>query len=124
MNHIVKGSSMPNDSLISAIEGLRETYSQRQRATNGLLAALKGTTGALSKANRSLREYADQNANLNRAELAQAQQAFGAARLKDEAIDPLMPDLRREVSADRAGDGAERCPGRAARRGRRCRQAG
>src|SRR5437764_897371 len=99
MNHIVKGSSMPNDLLISAIEGLRETYSQRQRATNGLLAALKGTTSALSKANRSLREYADQNANLNRAELAQAQQAFGAARLKDEAIDPLMPDLRREVKA-------------------------
>ena len=90
---------MPNDSLISAIEGLRETYSQRQRATNGLLAALKGTTGALSKANRSLKEYADQNANLNRSEIAQAQQAFGAARLKDDAIDPLMPDLRREVKS-------------------------
>lgn len=31
---------MPTDSLISALENLRETYSQRQKATNSLLTAL------------------------------------------------------------------------------------
>src|SRR6266545_867555 len=86
---------MPNDELIGELDRLRETYGQRQRTTNSLLAALKGATGALTKAGRSLRDYADQNPSANG--LAQAQQAFGALRLKEEAVDPLMPDLRREV---------------------------
>ena len=90
---------MPNDSLLSAIEGLRETYSQRQRTTNNLLTALKGTTSALGKASRNLKEYADLDTRPNADGIAQAQQAFGALRLKDEAIDPLMPDLRREVKS-------------------------
>jgi hypothetical protein len=90
---------MPNDALISDLEQLRDSYSQRQKVTNSLLAALKGTTAALGKAGRNLNDYATQNSNLNSTALAQAQQAFGALRLKDEAIDPLMPELRREVKA-------------------------
>src|SRR5205823_14977679 len=90
---------MSNDALIGALEHLRETYSQRQKATTGLLTALKGTTSALGKANRSLREYADQDTRLQPAGLAQAQQTLTATRLKEEVVDPLVPDLRREAKA-------------------------
>lgn len=45
---------MPNNALITALEDLRDTYSQRQKATNNLLAALRGVTGSLGKAGRSL----------------------------------------------------------------------
>ncbi len=51
---------MPNDALISTLDQLRERYSQRQRATNAVMGALKGMTGALSKASRTLKDYADQ----------------------------------------------------------------
>jgi hypothetical protein len=90
---------MPNDSLLGELERLRDTYSQRQKATNSLLTALKGTASALGKANRTLNDYANQNSTLNSATLAQAQQTFGALRLKDEAIDPVLPELRRETKA-------------------------
>jgi hypothetical protein len=90
---------MPNDSLLEELERLRDTYSQRQKATNSLLTALKGTASALGKANRTLNDYSNQNSNLNSATLTQAQQIFSALRLKDEAIDPLLPDLRREAKA-------------------------
>jgi hypothetical protein len=90
---------MPNDSLISALERLRETYIQQQKATNSLLGALKGTTSALNKASRSLNDYAEQNTNSNQARLAQAQQVFNELRLKEEAVDPLLPELRREAKA-------------------------
>jgi len=56
---------MPKDALISELERLRKTYSQRQKATNNLLATLKGTTAALGKINRLLREYAELNPNTN-----------------------------------------------------------
>jgi hypothetical protein len=90
---------MPNDALITALEDLRDTYSQRQRATNSLLAALRGVTGSLGTAGRTLSEYAGQSPGLDRARLSRAQEAFDALRLKDDAIDPLLPDLRREVKA-------------------------
>jgi hypothetical protein len=90
---------VPNDALITALEDLRDKYSQRQRATNSLLAALRGVTGSLGKAGRTLSEYAGQSPGLDRARLSRAQEAFDALRLKDDAIDPLLPDLRREVKA-------------------------
>src|SRR5215207_6262511 len=86
---------MPNDALISELDRLRDTYSQRQKATNNLLTTLKGTTAALGKTNRILREYAELNSNTN--DIAKAQQSFSASGLKEEAIDPLLPSLRREA---------------------------
>jgi hypothetical protein len=83
---------MPDAALIVALEGLRDSYSQRQKATNGLVTALKAATGALNKAGRTLREYAPASPTL-----IQAQQAFATLRLKDEAVDPLLPELRRET---------------------------
>jgi hypothetical protein len=88
---------MPNDALIAALDRLRDSYSQRQKATNGLLTALKGATSALGKANRTLREYAEQNPNGGSSTLTQAQQAFNTSQLKEEAVDPLLPELRREM---------------------------
>ncbi|MEI7771644.1 MAG: hypothetical protein WCI67_16760 [Chloroflexales bacterium] len=88
---------MPDAALIVALEGLRDSYSQRQKATTGLIAALKAATGALNKAGRAIREYAP--APAPGGALSQAQQAFAAQRLKDEAVDPLLPELRREAKA-------------------------
>src|SRR3569832_70790 len=62
---VVQGIDMPDDALIGELDRLREIYSQRQKATNNLLATLKGTTAALSKTNRILREYADLNPDTN-----------------------------------------------------------
>lgn len=92
---------MPDDALIERLDTLRESYSGRLRAANGLLTALKGSTGALSKANRAFRDYAegDPSPLLDEEKLACARQAFESSRLKDEAVDPLLPELRRETKA-------------------------
>src|SRR5215208_1035356 len=88
---------MPTEMLIGALDQLRDNYNQRHKATNGLVTALKGTTSSLNKAARALKDYADQNGGVNQATLTQSQQAFGELRLKEEAIEPIMPELRREL---------------------------
>lgn len=80
---------MPNAPLQETLEQLRESYSQRQKSVNSLLAALKGTSSSLGKASRFLREYADQN--VNGIALSEAQASFA------QIADPLLPDLRREA---------------------------
>lgn len=87
---------MPGEALITSLDSLREVYIQRQRATNNLLAALKGTSDALGKAGRSLREYVEQSP-VSSAAVAQSQESFGVLRLRDDAIDPVLPELRREL---------------------------
>lgn len=87
---------MPDAALIGALEELRESYGQRQKLTANLLAALKGATGALGKAGRALRDYAERSpAGADGA--ARALETLSASRLRDEAIDPLLPGLRREA---------------------------
>jgi hypothetical protein len=92
---------MPNEALIETLDRLRETYSQRQKSTNSLLTTLKGTTSALGKASRNLRDYLEQSSNGNGTGLTEAQEAFAQGlfvqRLRDEVADPLLPDLRREA---------------------------
>lgn len=87
---------MPNETLIAALEDLRDSYAQRQRLTQNLMKALKSASSALGKANRALREYAELNGSSSDA-IAQAQASFGAMRLKEEAIDPTQPELRRNT---------------------------
>lgn len=87
---------MPDAALISALEELREGYVQRQKLTANLLAALKGATGALSKAGKMLREYVERNPG-NAEGAVRAMETLAATRLRDEAIDPLLPGLRREA---------------------------
>jgi hypothetical protein len=91
---------VPNDVLIAQLDSLRETYNGRLRATNGLLAALKATTDAFGKTGRSLREYAEAGASVTDMDkLANAREAFETQRIKDDAVDPLRPELRREVKS-------------------------
>jgi len=88
---------MPDQALIEALESLRESYGQRQKMTNNLLAALKSTGSTLGKAGRTLREYSEASPSAGAQSLGQALQTFSTLRVKDEAIDPLLPDLRREA---------------------------
>jgi hypothetical protein len=89
---------MPTEALLVALDRLREQYVQRQRATNSLQTALKGATNALNKAGRALRDYPEQGANGPSA-LGRSREAFGALRLREEAVEPLMPELRRELKS-------------------------
>lgn len=86
---------MPDAALISALEELRESYGQRQKLTANLLASLKGATSALGKAGKSLRDYAERSPDINGA--ARALDTLAASRLREEAFDPLLPGLRRDV---------------------------
>lgn len=87
---------MPDAALIGAVEELRESYAQRRRLTANLLAALKGVTGALGKAGKSLRDYSER-APGGADGAARALESLTAARLREETIDPLLPGLRREA---------------------------
>ncbi len=86
---------MPDAALIGALEELRESYGQRQKLTANLLAALKGLAGALGKAGKGLRDYAERGPGGDGA--ARAHEALASSRLRDEAVDPLLPGLRREA---------------------------
>src|SRR5258707_1024241 len=89
--------TMPNEALITAVDSLRDQYSQRQKVTQNLLTALKGTPATLAKTARALHEYAEQGGSIDQNKLGQAQQTFEALRVKDDAVDPLTPDLKRET---------------------------
>ncbi|MDQ2806482.1 MAG: hypothetical protein M3Z04_06135 [Chloroflexota bacterium] len=87
---------MANEDLIGQLNGLREQYAGRQRAATGLQGALKGVLAAHSKAQKSLREVEAQAVGLD---VGATQQALADGRLREGAIDPLLPDLRREVKS-------------------------
>ncbi|NTU80375.1 MAG: hypothetical protein HGA45_13530 [Chloroflexales bacterium] len=87
---------MPDVALIEALDRLREGYTQRQKLSANLAAALKGTTSALGKASRTMRDYIERGQGAADA-APRALEALAASRLRDEAIDPLQPALRREV---------------------------
>jgi hypothetical protein len=86
---------MPNDSLISALQVLREAYSQRQKSTNSLIAALKGKSSLFGKIQQTLDDYMAENPSDDPA-LAQVQQSFGLAQ---ESINPLLGTLGREAKS-------------------------
>ncbi len=94
---------MPNETLMEQLDTLRETYSQRNKATATLQSTLKGVADAHAKAQRILRDFDAQNPGLD---IAGAQDAFTQTRLKEEAIDPLLPDVRRKLKELTALTGA------------------
>jgi hypothetical protein len=85
---------MANETLSKQLDDRRESYIQRQKAASSLQAAFKLTTNAHGKAQKALRDYHEQDATVN---VQSAQESFTQLRLKEEAIDPLLPDLRREI---------------------------
>ena len=84
---------MPNESLISALQGLRDDYTQKQKATNNLLTALKGKSSAFGKLQQTLNDYATKNPSAD-ASLGKVQQAFGATQ---DSVNPLLPTLARDT---------------------------
>jgi hypothetical protein len=94
---------MPNDSLITALQALREDYSQRQKATTSLIATLKGKSSAFGKIQQALGDYSVTNPDGNNAALIQVQQAIGTAQ---ENVNPLTATLGREAKTLAAFTGA------------------
>jgi len=90
--------SVADESLIATLSALRDTYAQRQRAAASLMTALKATTVTLGKAGRLLGDYAS-SGGVDDNRLAQARRSFADVRVRDEAVTPLTPELRREVKA-------------------------
>ncbi len=103
---------MPDETLTDRLDALRDLYLQRQRAGATLQASFKAVTNAHSKAQKSLRDFASQNAGLD---VGAAQAAFAQTRLKEEAVDPLLPDLRRDFKSLAVLTGALRDAGAALR---------
>lgn len=85
---------MPNETLIRHLDSLREHYTQQQKRAVALQSALKAFPAAQYKAQRALQDYGEQNVGVS---ITAAQSLLDGLRLKEEAIDPLMPDLRRET---------------------------
>jgi hypothetical protein len=82
---------MPNDILLNQLDNLREALAQQQKAIATLQAAFKVHTDAHNKTLKALKDY---NANVD---VTLAQEAFSQLWLKEDNIDPLLPDLRREL---------------------------
>ena len=93
---------MPNESLIAILQALREDYSQKQKATNNVLAALKGKSSAFGKIQQALGDYATSSPDGD-AELAQVQQTFG---MTQESVNPLVSTLGRKAKTFAAFNGA------------------
>ncbi|MDX1993207.1 MAG: hypothetical protein SF029_12510, partial [bacterium] len=85
---------MPNETLIQQIETLRETYTRQQKSALGLQAALKTRLDSQSRLQKALADYGEQNTGVD---VAEVQSTIEQSRLKEDIIDPLLPQLRREL---------------------------
>lgn len=85
---------MPNDALITQLNQLREAYAQQQKASNTLQSSLKAFNDGVNKIRKALSDDSLQETTLK---LEALQSAFGTLRLKEEHVDPLVPDLRRDL---------------------------
>lgn len=85
---------MPNESLLTRLDGLRDTYTQQQKAAASLQAVLASVASAHGKAQKALRDFSAQDPAVD---VTSAQEAFAQAGVKETAVDPLLPELRREV---------------------------
>ena len=85
---------MPNETIITQLDQLRENYTQQQKAAAVLQATLKSITAAQSKTQKALMDYSSQNTGVD---VLPAQETLSNLRMKEEIVDPLLPDLRREL---------------------------
>lgn len=87
---------MPNQTLLDQLDTLRDTYTQKQKAIVSLQTAFKAVTNAHTKAQKALRDLSTQDVGIT---IDSAQEMFAQTRLKEAAIDPVTPDLRRELKS-------------------------
>ena len=85
---------MANEPLLLQLTQLIDNYSLRQKRAGAVQSTFKLVNDAHNKAAKALREYAEHDTTVD---VAGAQAAFGRVRVREEAIDPLAPDLRREI---------------------------
>jgi hypothetical protein len=85
---------MANESLLLQLTQLIDSYSLRQKRAGTVQSSFKLVNDAHNKALKALRDYAEHDTTVD---VAGAQAAFGRVRVREEAIDPLAPDLRREI---------------------------
>src|SRR5664279_681929 len=85
---------MSNEILINRLDSLRETYLQQQKTAAELQKNLKTLTDTQSKVLKTLRDYGTQNTAID---ITSAQNSLTQVRLREDTIDPLLPDLRREL---------------------------
>ncbi len=90
-NFILSVPNMPNETLITQLNLLRDIYGQQQKSLTTTQKAFKAFVDAGSKVQKAFKDY---NARLD---LQAPQAAFAQLRFKEEAIDPIQPDLRREI---------------------------
>lgn len=87
---------MPNEPLLLNLTQLVDGYALRQKRANAVQSAFKLVTDGHSKALKALRDYAEHDTTVD---VQRAQDAFARIRVREEATDPLMPDLRREIKS-------------------------
>jgi len=85
---------MPDETLMTALQTLRDEYSQKQKATHNLIKALKGKTSAFGRIQAALGDYAANNASADREPEQRAQDILAAA---GESINPLVAQATREA---------------------------
>lgn len=85
---------MPNEPLLLQLAQLTDTYALRQKRASTVQAAFKLVVNGQAKSLKALRDYAEHDTTVD---VQSAQEAFARVRVREEAIDPLTPDLRREI---------------------------
>lgn len=91
---------MPNETLITRLDTLRENYLQQQKSITTSQAAFKAFVDATSRIQKVLRDYSAA------VDVQAARETFGGLRIKEEVIDSLLPDFRRELKTVTALAGA------------------
>lgn len=85
---------MANEPLLLQLTQLIDNYTLRQKRAGAVQSSFKLVNDAYNKALKALREYAEHDTTVD---VAGAQAGFGRVRVREEAIDPLAADLRREI---------------------------
>jgi len=85
---------MANESLLLRLTQLVDSYALRQKRASAVQSTFKLVTDAHNKALKALRDYAEHDTTVD---VQGAQAAFARVHVREEAIDPLASDLRREI---------------------------
>lgn len=82
---------MPNETLIEQLESLREGYTRQQKKAANMQGVLKAAAKFQSRIQKASADYKETNTAIDPSGLSQI--------INREAIDPLLPGLRREIKA-------------------------